>query len=441
MKKWFEFFTLSFFSHSTAKGAMKRGYTNVFLAFVLSLVFIWAAFVGGDMLPFEVDYAGSPDFISLTETMLVGSDGEVRIEAKIENGTLKLRKVGGEYTEGLFVSTLTSDEDKQTYSVNGYNLVIDTRPSNTLGEIEAYCISNDGKNTIISYEDYLTLSEVARLNFDFKIRYTDKELLLSDEMLEGFKTYLLGKDEETGGKLESLGSDLEAGKITKDEYNRAVYEVYFASYYPSISSYESSSAVPLLRNYYYHEYINKGEGNYLFIFDDYMSGSFTTTSGKVVPFYGFYNELENRVIVENGDTKDEAYLSVDRFIKDAFSENWFLNALVYAINTVSIAPFIALMLLVVALLSYSILSLMGAFSMGSLGGMLKIVGAFAWPSALISMVGSMIAMFFLPRSLIDALPLVLFFIALVVRAVIFAITENNIYKTQLEQQKTLDTEA
>ena len=43
-------------------------------------------------------------------------------------------------------------------------------PADTFAEIEAYCVSNDGKNTVISYEDYLTLSEVARLNFDFKIR-------------------------------------------------------------------------------------------------------------------------------------------------------------------------------------------------------------------------------------------------------------------------------
>lgn len=440
MKKWFKFFTLGFFSHSISKDATKRGYTNVFFAFILSLVFIWSAFVGGDMLPFSVDYANSQDFIALTRAVFADIDNEGRIEAEIENGVLKLKKHGGEYTEALLVSTLTNTLDKENYSIEGYQVVVDSRPASTLGEIEAYCISNDGKDTKISYEEYLTLSEVARLNFDFKIRYTGMELVLTDEMIEEYKAYLIGTGKDNEEKTESLDRDLGDGKITRDEYNRAIYEAYFASYYPSIAAYESSSVVPLLRNYYYHEYISRGANNYLFIFDDYMSASFTTSGGKVVPFYGFYSELENGVIVEPDATEAEANIAVDRFIKDAFAANWFLNALVYAINTVSIAPFIALMLLVVALLSYSILSLMGVGSIGSLGAMLKIVGSFVWQSAIISTVGSIVAMFFLPRSLLEALPLVVFFLVLVIRAIVFVVREHNLYKLQSEQQKTLATE-
>jgi hypothetical protein len=44
--------------------------------------------------------------------------------------------------------------------------------------------------------------------------------------------------------------------------------------------------------------------------------------------------------------------------------------------------------------------------------------------------------FFVKRSLITALALVVFFVTLVVRSIAFVINENILYKKQIEQQKT-----
>ena len=49
MKKWFEFFCLSFFSHKISKEGAKRGYATAFLGLILALIFLWVAFMGGDM--------------------------------------------------------------------------------------------------------------------------------------------------------------------------------------------------------------------------------------------------------------------------------------------------------------------------------------------------------------------------------------------------------
>ena len=151
MKKWFQFFGLSFFSHKLAKEGKKRGYTNVFLGFILALLFLWAGFVGGDMLPFGTHYDHSPDFKATVRGVFANTDLTKRIDGEIENGVLKVRKPGGEFTQSLLVNTLESDADKESYGRNGYDLVIDTRPADTLAEVEAYCVSNDGKNTVISY--------------------------------------------------------------------------------------------------------------------------------------------------------------------------------------------------------------------------------------------------------------------------------------------------
>ena len=440
MKNWLKFFFAGFFSHKTAKEGARRGYTNAFLSFLLALIFLWTAFIGGDMLPFGAHYNSSPDFKDTVHAVLANADPAKRIVAKVENGVLKLKKQGGKYAEALLVNTLENDADKQNYSVNGYNAIIDTRSADTLAEIEAYCISNDGKNTVISYQDYLGLSDVARLNFDFKIKYTGKALELNDKTVEDYRAYVEGLGEESKSKAEKLADDLAEGKITRSEYNRGIYELYFVSYYPEITAYERSSKVPLLRNYYQHKYIASGIKNYLFIFDDYLTGSFEAGAGNSVSFFGFYDTLDNGVLITEETSQIQAEKLADRFIKNSFKSIFPLNAYAYTMNVISLAPFLALMLMVAVLLTYSILKLRSVDSISSLGAMLKIVGSFVWQSGSISAVLTIILMFFVNRSLITALPPVLFFVSLAIRSVIFAIMESKLYIKQSEQQKAEKTE-
>ena len=102
---------------------------------------------------------------------------------------------------------------------------------------------------------------------------------------------------------------------------------------------------------------------------------------------------------------------------------------------ISLVPFIALMLMVAALLSYSVLRLRGVESVTSLGAMFKVVGSFAWFSGVIAAAASVLSAFFVQRSMISTLPLVLFFAALAIRSILFAINESNLYMKQLEQQE------
>ena len=440
MKKWFKFFGLSFFEHKSAKEGARRGYTNVFLGFILALVFLWSGFVGGDMLPFGTHYNNSPDFMATAQAVFANHDVEKRIDAEIQDGDLKLKKQGGEYGESLLVNTFENDADKQNYSVGGYNIVVDSRPANTLAEVEAYCVLNDGSNTEISYQEYLALTDVTKLNFDFKLRYTGRALELTDEMVEGYRTFVNESSDENKVETERLAKELAENKITSSEYNRAIYELYFVNYYPEITAYESTSKVPLLRNYYYHQYISKGTNNYLFVFDDYMTGSFETKGGIDVSFHGFYGNMENGTVVADGVAQDVANKSVDSFIKDAFKSIGILNLYAYAVNVLSLAPFIALMLLVATLLSYSILKLRCVESITSLGATLKIVGSFMWFSSVVSAAATVIMAFFVGRNLIAVLPPVLFFATLAIRAIAFVIKEGKLYTQQLEQQEVSQTE-
>ncbi len=440
MKKWFRFFFLSFFSDKISKEGARRGYTNVFVGLIFSFVLLWLGFLGGDMLPFSAHYNNSIGFKETVRSVLASPDGDKRLSLEIEDGVLKVKNADGEYLSGSLVNTFENESDEQNYSVNGYNLVIDLRPADTIAETLAYCLSNDGKDLRITYEEYLTLSEVARLNFDFKLDYTGKALELTDELIENCISDLHSLSDENKTKTEKLRGELLENKITKSEYNRAIYELYFEKYYPEITEYETNSKVPLLRNYYYNRYIKEGKGKYLFIFDDYLAGSFETKGGIVSTFYGFFGDMENGAIVKDGATQDEAYRAVDKFIKASFNETLPINAYAYAMNVFALIPFIALMPLVVSILAYSILKLRGIESVISLGGMFKIIGSYVWFSAATSSALTVIFSFFLQRNMITAAVLVLFFITLAARSIIFAINEARAYLKRTEQQ-TEQTEA
>ena len=278
------------------------------------------------------------------------------------------------------------------------------------------------------------------MNFDFKLKYTGNELELSDETVESYRAYLVELNEEQRQSVDKLDGQLREEKITKLEYNREIYKLYFTNYYPEITNYESSSNVPLLRNYYYHQYIRNGESKYLFIFDDYLAASFETRGGNVVSFYGFYSNLADGSLIAEGAGQEVASKAADSFIKDCFNAMLPINAYAYAMNIFSFIPFIALMPMVVALLAYSILKLRGIESITSFGGVFKIIGSFVWFSAFASALLTVMLSFFVKRSLLAMLPLVLFFISLAVRSIIFAVNEAKSYTKQLEQEELANTE-
>ena len=439
MKKWLRFFCFGFFLDRISKEGAKRGYTNFFLGLILALAFIWAGFVGGDLLPLTVHYNNSPDFRETVHTVLANPDS--RLDVEIKDGILLVKDKDGQNSAGLLINTLENEADKQNYSSNGYEVVVDLHPADTLAEVEIYYLSNDGQNLKISHDEYLSLSTVARLNFDFKMRYTGKELELNDQSAAKQLAYLLSLEGESETQARQLTNDFAEGKIKKDEYYRSIYEMYFVSCYPEITEYESSSKVPLYRNHYYHNYISQSMEDYLFIFDDYLTASFETKGGIRVSFYGFYNEMENGSLIDESDSQVEKNEAMDRFIKKSISSILPLTMYAYAVNIFTLIPFITLMPLVVTLLAYSVLKLRGVDSINSFGSMFKILGSYVWFSSLVSAILTVILGFFVPRDAVTALPLVLFFITLAVRSVIFAIREANSYIKQLKQEETVLTEA
>ena len=425
MKNWFKFFFLSFFSNKISKDGTKRGFTNLFLSLILTLVFLCVGIVWADFLPFGSHYDNSTGFKTTVRDALTNENPTKRVSILVENGEVKA-KTDGDYADALVINTFKNQENYDDYAQNGYHFVVDIRSADTLAEVEAYCQSTDASGTTISYEDYLSLNEIARLNFEFKLRYTGNQLLLDDSTVSEYRAFIDGTSEQNKQLTKELYEQFESGDISKAEYNREIYELYFTNYYPSITAYESSSKVPLLRNYYYHELINKGEDKFLMIFGDCMIGSFETDGGISVFFYGFYKDLENGELVASD------FNAVDDFIIDSYGATKDLNTYIYIMNIIRLVPVIALMVIVVAMLTSSVLSLKGVEECRTFGAAIKIVGSYAWVSAVVTAIVTLITAFMVEKSVITVVALISFFVTTLVRSIIFVIGQIKQRKVELQ---------
>ena len=423
---WVKFFFLSFFSNKRAKEGIKKGFSNLFLSLIIALVFICLGVIGADTMPFSAHYDSSTGFKSVVQNAFAGG----KITVMIENGKLRSPQNGND-GKGLVVDTFNRASDKEIYSANGYDLVVDTRASDTLAKVEAYCVSTADENQIISYEEYLTLNEVSRLNFEFRLRYTGEELTLTSDMVDGFKSYLDG-NADYAQKAKDIADKFTSGEITKQAYDREIYGLFFQAYYPSITKYESNSKVPLLRNYYFHELINKGKNRFLMTFDDCLVGSFVTDSGIEVFFYGFYSKANSGKLIASDMSEIERINAVDSFIKKSFMATQDLSVYIYVMNTIRLIPIIALMVVVVTMLMHSVLSLYGVETCPSFGSSAKVVGSFLWFSGVITALITIIIAFFTPRGIITTVSIISFFTVMLVRVTIFVIDEVKKRKAQIK---------
>lgn len=410
MKGWLKFFGLSFFSDKISKQAVKRGYLNVALGAVLALVFLFCGLLAADLLPFSTHYKNSSSFSAFVRKAVVSDK-------------LNLQVNEGKLAAGCIADTFSDAADAAAYGLNGYNLVVDTRPADAFDDFEAYYLSNDGKEQKITLEEYATLSDVAKRNFDFKIRYTADELVLTDGLTAEHEAYLTGINSEAFSELRK-----KQGELSRKEYQKQVYNLYVKAYYPDLSAYESTGSAPLLRNYYYHNYVNGGAEKYLFIFDDSCAGSFATDAGLKVAFYGFYKNFPDGATFS---TVQEA----DGFIINAFRATASFSVYVYLMNMLRLLPFIALLPLLLAVIAYCVLRILKSTLCKGFGGSIKIIGSYLFAGSLLSAFITFICGYFIPRSSLTIAALLIFFLILFIRTAVFLIIEG------VTAKKAAETEA
>lgn len=387
MKEWLKFFGLSFYSDDIARQAPRRGLGNIFLAALLSALFLILGLVMAYTLTFSANFSNSPSFTATVERAF-SKDGAA-LEVK-----------GGKLYADRVINTAGNDDDKENYS-RGFDIVVDTRPADAFDDFTAYCVSASGKR--ITYEQYNELDADSKSLYKFKVEYSGKERVIDEGWVSTCESYLDGRTDER-----TIDAYDQVKKKPSSQYPAALYELYVRTYYPSMKEYESNGKAPKLRNFYFHNYGKRD--NILFVFDDSMLGSFETNTGARHTFYGYYNDIKDGKI---GSSKESAR----DFIKDSFASATAITAYNAVVGFFSVAPFMVLVVVAVAIAMYCFSRLLKTEDI-RFGAAAKTVCSFMMWSAFFTAFATFALGFLASQSIMAWLEGVVFFAVLSIRTAV-----------------------
>lgn len=408
MKDWFKFFGLSFFSDKVARDAHNHGFAAVIIALVLAFLFYLFGYFAADTVPFSTHYDNAEAYKAFVAQAFDG------IGLEITDGAAKSDKK---------LNTYTSEADKAAYSQGGYDLIVDTRPSNTL--IEFTQTAKKGDKTI-DYAQFKALPKAEQKEYVISHEFTDKELEL-DEALENRTAEYLESISVSGAEIYDENAAKEYGELKDkkgeyktEDYRKELWYLYVKYYYTSARSILPSAKAPTLRDYYYLDYVSAGKSHYLYVFDDMLAGSFETDGKIPVVFGGYFAKTPN------GKATDASGL-----IKQTYYDTVGNMFFTYVMSAVSQLPWLVLTPIALALVMWGIGKLVKNGWDKTFGGCYKTVNAFVWFAALVMALISFVCSFFAAARTMYVLMPVLFAVILVIRTAVFCIT------TALHNKKAL----
>ncbi len=417
MKEWLKIYFLSFFNDRLAAKSAKYGFASVFLTIVLSFVFFLFGFMAADVVPFSTHYDNAGQYKEFVRGAF--SDSELRVE--IKDGLAKCDTI---------VNTHTNESDKEKYAKNGYNLIVDTRKSDTLIEFSQVAVKGDAE---ISYEEYLNLTDKGKEGYSIETRYTDKVLEITGDKVVTYERYLEGISEEgTSYNAEAATAykELKEKNLTGDEYGKEIYYLYVKYYFSNVQSVLMSAKAPVLSDYYYLNFILGDHANYLYLLDDICTGSFRTDTDISAAFAGYYKGCASGVLDET---------SADAFVKDVYYNSVSYSMSSYFTSAIQMAPGYILIPILVGLILFLICKAAKKQFGQKFVDCYKTVNSFALVSALLTGLTTFILAFFVfARKLYLFMPLI-FAIILILRCAVFYITRSAKERAEQEEQPEEDS--
>lgn len=381
MKSWLKFFGLSFFSDKIASEAVKRGFVSIAFALLISFIFLLCGYYGADVAPFASKYDGAGSY----KQFVAEAFSRVTVEIKDKRA--------------CSAQKINSFEEDKSYFINGYNLIVDTRPSDTLIEFTQVAVKGESE---ISYEEYLDLSGKEKEEYKIQTRYTDVALEITDEKILSYESFL-SADEDAKKEYEALDK-------SASDYGTKLYYLYVKHYYSSVASAMSGAKAPVLRDFYYRNYISGGKAYYLYVFDNMIAGSFRTDGGVAAVFGGYFNKCAD------GEIDD-----IHSFIKEVYYDTAGYTFTSYFVGAMSQLPMLIFMPLILALVMWGAGKAVKDGWEKSYGGCFKIVGSFVWMSALTAAVITFICGWFITPRVIYPWMTVMYGGALLIRTAIYCI--------------------
>ena len=393
--EWLKFYFLCFFSEKQAKKSPGTGALSIILSAVLTFLLFFVGFYAADIIPFSTHYENAAKYCRFAENAFENGNSPVKINAEKAVYPVK-------------INTYTSEADKEKYSSDGYNLIVDTRPSDTLIRFIQYAIKGEEE---IDYETYLALNEEDKKQYSLRIRYLDEELVLTGEDTARHIGFFEQTSIEGGENYNKSAADeykkLKADKqnMNDEEYAEQLYYLFIKYYYVGAGSLLQGAKAPVLCDYYYINYLIGGKSDYLYIFDTLCTGSFTSDRGVPVAFGGYYDGQPD------GEVTD-----INGFIKQIFYASAGAAVASYFYTVIMQIPFILIIPILLALLLWLAGKATKAGNNQSYTNYYKITNCFVLFSAIFTAVITFVCGFFFSARIVAKFMPLIFGIILMVRA-------------------------
>lgn len=318
-KQWLKYFGLNFFDRSIASESKKRSVWNGILAFCISMALMYGALCVGTMASFSTHYKNSSDFTEFYREIFNGSDG---IKLKISDRTMSAFDGDGDLA---MINTFANSDDREIYSKNGYDLIIDTRDCESLySDFEARYINTSDASDIISYDEYQKLSVSAKSNYYAKLILSENAIVFTDDLVAEYAEYI-----NSNGDSDDVES-LKALDLNDTANYSDIYELFYKVKYSGLGT--GFSTVPTVRDYYINTYLATDANgrsvydNYVIFLYDLAFASWHTDDGMRVVATGFYSD-EDVEIYDNEENADRLLGDLYQTNSDVIKINYFLYML------------------------------------------------------------------------------------------------------------------
>lgn len=397
-------FFIGYFSNNYLKESCSDGLIGTMLSLLLTLIIIFCGILGGELLPFGVRYAQAADYKETLGALF--SD----ITLNISEGRAEVSGGNGGQT---IIDTFSDNSDKQKYGRFGYEVVVDTRPTEfTFDDFESKFVTSDGKSEI-SLDEYRKLSEGLKQNYKFKVEYTGKTIELSQENTVSWENYITtSADSDIKNKL----NDIKTQNLSETEYRASVYELYVKAVYPDTSEYESDCGAPKIRNYYQQEYLRAKSRKYIFILCDSVISGFETENGAKESVYGIFSQMR-QISVKSAE-------DVDNFINASVASSRTLVVYNFAMNYLNMSMFYIILWFVAALICLFMGKWLNLPHAVTYGSNMRLSGAIWLWTSVFTAILTIAFGFITPKGKVAYVALLIFFCLLLVRLALYFIPEK-----------------
>ena len=438
MLEWLKYTFGSFFFNKVSKEGANRSLWNVIFALFMLLMILTAFCSTGFNYSFSSHYVKASEYKEFLYEVFANENVNERVNIQLldtkEGEEKKIVSFYGNNSSNVaIINTFDNENDKQKYSTNGYNIIVDTRPSDTtFFKFDFKIHKIDNEEHVISYEEYRKIEN--QKDYTSSLEIYNEVVTYTDEDIANYTKFIKEKyipDISESNEMYQIWKDIDKTEDKTTSYYKArVYSYYVQAYY-------GMSVTPTIQYYYQYEYAKYDEkgnyiyNNYIIITDNWLMTSFENDKGVKVTFDGYYDSFENGFVLttpQNENSIDVIKSAVDLFVVGSYASVNSVRTILIGMQIFRYIPTIILSMAILALFIFCICKMKNRPYGNKYIGALKIVSSYLIGASVISGIAVLILAFFVSSNVALSVGLWSLLSILSIRVFILTIVEEIAYR-------------